>query len=317
MLAFCHMAPKHDVAISFLSADEPIAAALFRALSEGLNVFFYPRSQEDLAGTDGMETMRAPFFEDSRVVVVLYREPWGETPWTRVEQTAIAEGCLRDGWQRLFFIMLEKARLPPKWVPTTHVRFNFADYGLDQAIGAIKARVQEAGGTISEPTPAKRAEQSRRETEYVVERAHLQSPFGREMAYQALRELFTEISEISAVISANGSVTIQFASDVRQCHLRNRVSLLVTATQFAEPKLVVRQYSKRFSMGSENLHYVANEGPQLVSETTFVPDLNRAREYGWSEEGHQSTFLSSTALANRIVNQFIDLTARFERGELG
>jgi hypothetical protein len=34
------------------------------------------------------ESMREPFF-DSRVVVVLYREPWGTTPWTSVEETAI------------------------------------------------------------------------------------------------------------------------------------------------------------------------------------------------------------------------------------
>jgi hypothetical protein len=32
--------------------------------------------------------MREPFF-DSRVVAVLYREPWGTTPWTSIEETAI------------------------------------------------------------------------------------------------------------------------------------------------------------------------------------------------------------------------------------
>jgi hypothetical protein len=32
--------PKYDVAISFLSADESIAAALYNRLGEGLNVFF-------------------------------------------------------------------------------------------------------------------------------------------------------------------------------------------------------------------------------------------------------------------------------------
>lgn len=83
--------PKFDVAISFLSRDEPTAAALNDALVKGLGVFFFPRKQEELAGTDGLESMRQPFLVDSRVVVVLYREPWGETPWTRVEQTAITD----------------------------------------------------------------------------------------------------------------------------------------------------------------------------------------------------------------------------------
>ena len=69
--------PKFDVAISFLVKDEPIAAALYRALSETLNVFFFSRKQEELAGTDGMESMRGPFLDGSRVMVVLYREGWG------------------------------------------------------------------------------------------------------------------------------------------------------------------------------------------------------------------------------------------------
>jgi hypothetical protein len=34
--------PKYDVAISFLSRDEAIAAAIHQKLSEGLKVFFYP-----------------------------------------------------------------------------------------------------------------------------------------------------------------------------------------------------------------------------------------------------------------------------------
>ena len=93
--------PKYDVAISFLSQDESTATAIHERLSEGLQVFFYPRSQEELAGTDGLESMRKPFFGESRVVVVLYREKWGKTPWTRVEETAIKESCLE---QRLFEI---------------------------------------------------------------------------------------------------------------------------------------------------------------------------------------------------------------------
>ena len=77
--------PKYDVAISFHSKDEPTAAALHEHLSEGLEVFFYPRSQEDLAGTNGLESMKEPFADNSRVNVVLFREPWGQTPWTGVE----------------------------------------------------------------------------------------------------------------------------------------------------------------------------------------------------------------------------------------
>lgn len=46
-------------------------------LSEVRKVFYFPHNQEDLVGTNGLETMRELFF-DSRVVVVLYCEPWGK-----------------------------------------------------------------------------------------------------------------------------------------------------------------------------------------------------------------------------------------------
>jgi hypothetical protein len=66
---FTMVHPKYDVAISFLSADESIAAALNSALSDGLDVFFYPQKQEALAGKDGLEAMRMPFLVESRISV--------------------------------------------------------------------------------------------------------------------------------------------------------------------------------------------------------------------------------------------------------
>jgi hypothetical protein len=80
--------PEYDVAISFLGKDQRIAGDVAERLAESLKVFYYPRSQEQLAGTDGMESMRVPFVSGARVVVVLYREPWGETEWTRLEESA-------------------------------------------------------------------------------------------------------------------------------------------------------------------------------------------------------------------------------------
>jgi hypothetical protein len=49
-----------------------------------------------------------PMPASTRVNVVLYREPWGQTPWTRVEETAVKEACLNRGWSSLFFIVLDR-----------------------------------------------------------------------------------------------------------------------------------------------------------------------------------------------------------------
>jgi hypothetical protein len=49
-------------------------------------------------------------------------------PVSCVEQTAIMDGCLKYGWKRLFFVMLDKASQAPVWLPESHVRFNYADF---------------------------------------------------------------------------------------------------------------------------------------------------------------------------------------------
>jgi TIR domain len=119
----------HDAAISFLAADEGIAGAIASALeASGLNVFFFPKKQEELAGSDGLDSMREPFLK-ARVAVALYREPWGKTKWTRIEETAIKDRCLEIGWQSLQFVMLDKKKAHPKWLPNTHIRYNYEDYG--------------------------------------------------------------------------------------------------------------------------------------------------------------------------------------------
>ena len=100
---------EFDVAISFLSADCPTAEQIADRLTP-LNVFFFPRNQEEVAGTDGMESFRDAFRNNSRIQVVLYRAAWGETPWTRVEATAIQERCLAEGWRGLFFVALGARR---------------------------------------------------------------------------------------------------------------------------------------------------------------------------------------------------------------
>ena len=109
-----------DLAISFLAKNEPLAKQLKAGLEDGLEVFFFPHSQEQLAGTDDLESMRTPF-TDARVVVVLFDDSWGETPWIRVEKTAITDRCLDKGWESLLFVKMSKTNTPPKWLPHTRL----------------------------------------------------------------------------------------------------------------------------------------------------------------------------------------------------
>lgn len=315
--------PQYDVAISFLSKDEATAAALYERLSEGLQVFFYPRKQEELAGTDGMESMRKSFFDESRVAVVLYREPWGETPWTRVEETAIKEGCLEHGWERLLFITLDKTSTLPRWLPRTQIRLDYAQYGLEQTEGAIKARVQENGGNPSPLTPLKRAEMLKAAEHYRLDKSRMNSPEGIEAILDSVRELFEEIRQQCADITAQGLMQIRCGIDFRDhqqyqsCGITNgQMGLSVVWNQLYgnsldHSGLAVREYKGGFPLPGT----IPVRQPRQLTETHYVPDLSLAREYGWREQ-HGTEFLSSSNLAKECVIRFMDLVDRDAQGEI-
>jgi hypothetical protein len=246
--------PQYDVAISFLSADEPIAAAVYSRLSDGLSVFFYPRTQEALAGTDGLETMRAPFLrENARVVVVFYRDRWVKTPWTGVEEVAIRDRCLKDRFEGLFVMMPDNTSAPPTWLPDTHVRFNYADFGLEQAVGAIKTRVKERGGTIMPLTPLRRVELYQQEQEYLEDKRQLfRSHDARSVIGHQASLLFDRIKALCDEINASNDMGPQFFAERNgtSCHIRNyRVSVTVNL-QWAnfDCELVVREFDRKLAV---------------------------------------------------------------------
>ena len=148
-------AVNYDVAISFLTTDEPLALELADNLT-GLEVFVYSKEQEAIGGTDGLETFGHVFRDDSRIQAVLYRDGWGATPWTRVEAMAIRDKCLSDGFDNLVFVRLDDSELPD-WVPKTHLYVDYETYGMDQLLGVLRRKAEERGSVIKLETPSEKA----------------------------------------------------------------------------------------------------------------------------------------------------------------
>jgi hypothetical protein len=162
-------ARQWDVALSFASADEPVASKLRDLLQPPHSVFIYSKAQEHLAGKDGIEAFRSAFREQATLVVILYAEPWGQTPWTRVEKTAIEELALEAGWEHLLFVRLKGSEAVPKWVPKPHLYLDFATFGLPELAGAVKLRLAELGVEAKLMSPAIRAAAQERQRAFDVE----------------------------------------------------------------------------------------------------------------------------------------------------
>src|ERR1043166_10306765 len=84
----------YDIAFSFLARDLDTARALCRRLAPELRCFVHERRSEALLDADEMERLVRAFNRGARLGVILYRDSWGHTPWTAVEEAAIRERAL-------------------------------------------------------------------------------------------------------------------------------------------------------------------------------------------------------------------------------
>ena len=148
-------AHKYDVAFSFRARDLPLAEQLRGRLAP-LNCFVYAGSQDVVAATDGMDTFRGVFKEQSKLNVVLFRDGWGSTPWTGIEEIAIKDSCLNNKFGNLVFARLDNANVPD-WLPDTHQLFDLTLYSLDELVGVIKSRAQARGAIIRTETGIEKA----------------------------------------------------------------------------------------------------------------------------------------------------------------
>jgi len=184
---------KYDVALSFLAQDEPLATQIANILEERHRVFLYSRKQEQLAGTDGEKTFNQVFSEQARVVVVLYRHGWGESPWTRIEETAIKNRAFDEGYDFALFVPTDDKPTVPKYVPKTRLWIGLARFGINGAASVIDARVQELGGEPRVLTLEERAARAQQAADFKKFR---EGYFRSQEGIQAANASFGRIVEV-------------------------------------------------------------------------------------------------------------------------
>jgi hypothetical protein len=208
---------EYDVAFSFNALDEGIATQLNDLLSPRLKTFIYSERQREIAGTDGQERFSEVYGKTARLVVVLFRPEWGETPWTRVERDAIKNRSLNDGWDFTTFVpTVERPQMPP-WLPKTRLYVGLERWGIEAAAAVIEARVAELGGNPREETVVERADRFARAAKFKQMQEQFQSSdTGVKAALQAYEDfsLATE-KHAEAIAVAGVKINIQRSQEYR------------------------------------------------------------------------------------------------------
>jgi hypothetical protein len=131
---------EFDVAFSFLQEDEPLVKEVGDRIRDRAKVFLYSEQQKKLIANDGVDAFSQVFRMEARVVVILYREPWGKTKWTRIEETAIKSRQLDEGFKFLVVVSLDGTH--PVWYPDTWIWGDLQRYGIDGLASVIENRIQ-------------------------------------------------------------------------------------------------------------------------------------------------------------------------------
>lgn len=299
---------KYDVAISFLQEDEALARELNDRLADRLTTFVYFDRQKELAGTDGEQTFNRVFGAESRIVVVLYRDHWGSTPWTRIEETAIRNRGYEEGYDFLTVIPLNSPPTVPKWLPKTRIWVGLDRWGADGAASVIEARVQETGGSPKQESPVEQAARlSRRKHDEEQRLALLNSEDSVDRANQEMAALFGHIEKIaSEITSADGDVKLG-------CKRIERQKLDVYSWGYHIYVLWVYFYRNSLRDSRLNIYLRKPEifgashsqGSGLLTLGQFNFDVRLPDRFGWTQQGDER-FYTSAQLAYHCVKQLLD-----------
>lgn len=208
-ITFVHMISdnyKYDVAFSFLAQDESLAMEINDFLKDRITTFLYSERQKEIVGRDGEKIFGKVFGEEARIVVVFYRNGWGEKGWTRIEETAIRNRGFEHGYEFTIFIPLDDNASVPKWLPKNLLWVGLKRWGVNEAASVIEARIQEQGGEPHEETAVEQAARLKRSFEFEEKRDKFRNSFeGVRVANLEFEKLNSEIIRLIEEINRGGS----------------------------------------------------------------------------------------------------------------
>jgi hypothetical protein len=303
------------VAFSFLDEDLKVASALADKLRERMSVYVYTQRQEELAGRDGIAEFTSVFKERARLVVILYRRGWGETPWTRIEKTAITDRGLKKGWDFVFAVALGSSPEGPPFLPETRIWYGLDHFGLDGAVATIDARYQELGGSIRVETAREKAQ---RLAEVAERRRRHDAWLDTEEARQAADEEFETMVRYWSSEAATMPTGFSVQRDRWTVFIQSTPATLVARwnsgnirNSIRDGEFLVSLYAGRvFFMGSAHQVYSPG-GPGVtpgscVLERSYCFRLDDAGTRGWVDTADDGRFYSSTQLADRLLHQLVE-----------
>jgi len=314
---------EFDVAISFLQQDENLAIQLNTLLKDRVKTFLYSEQQKKLAGRDGEESFNRVFSKESRIVVVLHRNDWAKTPWTKIEETAIRNRGFEFGYDFVTFIPLDKPVNVPAWLPKNRLWVGLERWGVESAASVIESRIQEVGGNIKIETVVDKVLKAQDEIKNSQRRAAiLGNSEGLELTHIEFKNLISnfkqQLDEIKStltdwpikirenqhqgidIISFGHFLTIKLYPYVSYTPKGPIIFISFWDGEFDESGTKIDLFYEYKEFGPDKLKF----------------DISKHNEYGWSDADNGRNFRLTNKIVETWLNKFFDAVRkhRLEKG---
>lgn len=290
---------KYDVAFAFLQKDEHLANQINYLIKDKLNTFLYSKRLEDLANKKPEKTFIDVFGKQSKIVVVLFRNKWGTTPWTRIEEKAIRNRALEEGFNFVFFISLDDPPTTPKYLPKTQIWEGLAQRGINGAAIVIEEFVQSLTDQSRAELPNNTAVKIKKDPQFEIERSKfLESVHGLEIAKLEIKKLFSELESLKNKIEkSNKTFFVDYQKKERSCILNYGEYSIRFYLQPANisPHMDSYLYFELQKRGS------ASNEPQVLAVEEYHFEVKKVGEYGWIKDVDNGSFISSKKLAEESI----------------
>lgn len=311
---------QYDVAFSFHLKDEGVATQINDKLQDRFNTFIYMKKQDALVGRDGAVAFNSVFNSEARIVVILYRSEWGETPYTRVEMDAIRNRAHYKGWDFTIWIPTEEEPSMPPWVPITRIYFSLRRFGIDGACGAIEKRIGDYGGILNVETTSERSARLKRGMDLQILRDQFRESekgsLAAKDAYRGLCEsIEREVTKIGKLGGKLANLRVRnvdhhpfLISGIRPCMLMTWNNLY--ANTLSDAYLSIEFYDGMpQNSGSMSL---SGRPVRKIIQRKFRFELFRKDVTGYRETGSSSREFSCEDLASDVALQLMDIIDRYQ-----
>lgn len=277
-------------------------------MKDRIHTFIYSNKQEELVGKDGIDEFSDIFYKKSRLVIILYREKWGNTPWTRIEETAIKNRCLDEGWDFSILIPLDENKATPKYFPKSRIWLNFDRYGYQGAASFIESKLTEIGGKIEEDNAITKAERFKKRKEFENK---LNTYMLNSQAVEDSREEFTKLKEESAKYSDEifKDMPPGFKTNKDFNHFivyYNPYQLEIIWKQFSSNMIddayLLIQFVKFEKIED---HFQTKLKPRIIESSKYFFTKDYNWNSCWKKENDNSTFIYTNNLKESLFNRLL------------